>query len=529
MANRGNRAAIQYALLLDKGERERLLHFLSATYCTGLPPQNDCHDLMYYVLQKMSPEAAEDIDAEKLFAKVFPKRAYSKSYFDELMALLLGLVRKFVHLEMATRDLGNKTQAQKDLGLSLLRFLNLKKAEKRFWPHRKSLLPLQQKRAGWEGMDYHWNYLIDQEVTMWLSLNNTKKDDLNLLKSIRALEEYFLVEYLMLMCNLYSQNQVTSLGLKHWREKLIFDPNAENLRWFFSKPLGRLLLMTLDFLEEEPLGAPVKNFEEYDRLLLEEEPNLNKELLKNFEMICCNYLIKRYVQGDAQLLDPLFRIFKQRVSSGRIYWEGKIVVGWFQSCVTVGLRAKDFVWVKKFLDDSQHKIIGTDHPEDCYEYNLANYYFHIKDYDKAHRPLFQINYEEMGYKISSKLLQIMLLYETNEEDSFYSCINAARVFFAREKKKEKKNSIVEDQSTEDDKTQKGNVPEHKRTLSLNFLNKMDALAELRLMPERRAIESLMQKIKDIDTIAERDWLLEKLQELLDKLDNKKQGKPAAQV
>ncbi|MBC7777751.1 MAG: hypothetical protein H7246_20120 [Phycisphaerae bacterium] len=522
MANRGNRAAIQLALLLDKEEQERLLHFLSATYCTGLPAQNDCYDLMHYVLREMPSEEAEEIDAEELFAKVFPRKTYTKRYFDDLMALLYSLVKKFIHFEITMLGMDKKEQAQKDFGLSLLRFLNLKKSEKKFWTFQKSLSHLQQKQTGWEGKDYHWNYLVDQELTLLLSLNNTKKDDLNLLKSIRALEEYFLVEYMVQIYTLYAQNQVTSLGLEHWRKKLIFDPNAENLRWFFSKPIGRLLLFALEFLEEEAPGSPAKDFEAYDQLLLKEETNLPPVVLKNLETICCNYLTKRYVQGDAQLLEPLLRIFKRRESRGRIYWEGKILISEFQNCVTVGLRAKDYVWVKKFLDDNKYKIVGTEHPEDCYEYNLANYYFHIKEYDMAHGPLFQINYEEMQYKISAKLLQIMLLYETNEEDYFYSCINAARVFFSREKKKEKNSPSGKDQVAEDDKTQKGNVPEHKRKPSLNFLNKVEAIAELRLMPDRRDIEALMQEIRGIDTIAERIWLLEKLQEMLDKLNKKKE-------
>lgn len=514
MANRGNRAAIQLAMLMDQQEQERLLVFLSSPYCTALPPENDCYRLMLHVLRNLSEEETEEIEAESLFKAVFPERVYTKSIFDDLMAALLGLVKKFIHFESLSQNFVNKDSTQKELGISLLRFLSNKKAEKKFWSTHKGLSTLQKRREGWLPADYYWNYEVEQEVTMWLSVNNTKKDDLNLLKSIRALEEFFILQYMILLCYLYAQNQLTALGLKHWREVLFFNLNVESTRAFFSRPLGKLFTMALEFIENEPSGSPIRDYEEFDRLLLSVEPQLPVTILRNFETICCNYLTRRYTQGNTLLLEPLFRIFKRREKSGRIYLDdGKILISDFQNYVTLGLRAKDFDWVKSFLENNREKISGTEHPEDCYEYNLANYYFHIKDYDKAHRPLFQINYEEMQYKISSKLLQAKFLYETNENDPLFSAIGAARTFFSREKKKEENKPNLEENREEEDVVQKGNVPEFKRISSLNFFNKIEDLAMLQLRFDRQGARHFIEEIKAMDTIAERDWLIEKALEL----------------
>jgi hypothetical protein len=516
MANRGNRAAIELVKLMDSQEQERLLLFLASPYCTGLPPDNDCYKLMTYVLQNSTAEAVENMDAEKISKAVFPGRNLPKTFFDDLMATLLDFIRKFIHYESKAHDMVGKNATQKILGISLLRFLSGKKAEKRFWSVRQSLAGLQKNRTGWLPTDYYWNYEVEQEETMWLSINNTKKDDLNLLESIRALEEYFILQYMILLCYLYAQNQLTSLGLRHWRETIFFNFNTASAQTFFSKPLGRLFIMALEFTETENSGTPIKDYELYDRLLLSIEEQLPIMVLRNFETIGCNYLTRRYTQGDIFLLGALLKIFKRRVSTGRIYLEdGKIQISHFQNCVTLGLRAGDFDWVRNFLNNNREKISGTEHPEQCYEYNLANYYFHIQDYEKARRPLFQINYEEMQYKISARILQIKFLYETREDDSLFSGIGSARTFFSREKKKETGKASAEKSKEEGDLAQKGNVPELKRVSSLNFINIVEDLATLRLRSDRQGAELLITTIETTDTVAERDWLLEKAREIVD--------------
>jgi len=494
MANKGNRGAMQLAATLDKAERARLRSFLDSPYCTGLPVGHDCLVLLHHTLIDLEQKEGEvSVEDEVLWEKAFSGVPYAKNTFNRWMHKAYQLVRKFVLFEMADREWDEREQE-----LLILKYFNQKGNDKKFWATRESIVELQRKKEEWVGDQYLWNYRVELEETMRLSAFNHKKGDLNLIKTLRSLDEFFLLERCYLTCVLLFQNQVTSLALPPFEQLIPIDIESERLGYFFNKPLGRLMYLSLKFLREG-VGASSELFSEYLDLLSKSEGHIPFAYLDSFETSAINYLVREWDQGNASALPQLFQIYLRRFEKKRIYKDGGIPFAEFQSVATVALLIKEYSWAYDFLTSHKDRIKGTEHPEDAYRYNLANYHFFVREFQTAYEVLFPYKYEEMHYKIASKILEIKILYQLRESQWLDARIEAAKVFLSREDK----------------------IPSLKKELYVNFVNMMKQILHSETAVNSDRAQQLISKVKETKLIADRAWLLEKLEAILEKIGKRK--------
>ncbi len=550
MFYRDSRRALLIASTFELAEQERLLLFLAAPYCTGLEVENDCLKLMRLFFTRINEKDNHRAITDKLlFEMLYERQIFSPEAFNEVTSEAFRLVRKFIAFEMAMSE-----WRERDELTYLLRFYKTKGLADRFWDVRDSLAKKQKERKTWEGEDYLWNYLVEKEVVEFSSLHNRKKDDLNILNAIQALKEFFLVESLILISILYTQNRLTPLTFPPLNELLPYDPNDKNLGWFFSQPLGRLFMMSLHFMGLDT-GDGEYSYKEYEQLLLQEEGLLNEKHYNHFERASNNYLAALCNAGKKEYREPLFNALRRRVESGRIYVEGKITADEMQNIVLIGLRVKAFDWVYRFLTTHQHKIMGAESPQVLYEFNLAVYYFYIKEFQKTldilKRLSLQSKSSETQYKASAKILEIMVYYEL-EQDGLDLALDAAKLFFFRMEQSvgAKQNFLTDsiakvgeqEDSTPRKKGRKKNTDkaasppiseaEKRKNEALlsrinnynNFIKIMRKIANLSHAHTHQQVAKIMETIKKSDHLAERDWLTEKLQTMLEKLDGTKRIK-----
>ena len=84
----------------------------------------------------------------------------------------------------------------------------------------------------------------------------------------------------------------------------------------------------------------------------------------------------------------------------------------FKNIVDAGLKCEQYEWVFQFLQEYKGQIINTPHETDVYNYNLANYYFHRHNYEKA-LDLLSHQYQDVYYKIDARRLELKIYYELN--------------------------------------------------------------------------------------------------------------------
>ncbi|HNM26030.1 MAG TPA: hypothetical protein PKL15_11400 [Saprospiraceae bacterium] len=481
-----NSDLVELLALLQPDECHRLRSYLRDT----VEARPEVTFLVEYALEHLHDKENSALSRTTVYEIVFPGLPPIANKLEKLMSDTLQIVRQFVAAEMATRDLREMQQQ-----VFLQRFYREREPEKKFRQSRSQVLKLKAQPGNWVPQDFYFQFLSEEEESMFLSARNQKKDDLNLWNTIRALDEYYLVERLRYSCVLLNQNQLVSLNLPPLNEWLPFDLSSPHLQWFFDKPLGRLFQLAVNLFSSDSSDTLDQNkkLEEFIRFLEANEDVIPLEFINSLEIFACNYGIKQFNQGHYSFLNSIFLIQKRRVESGRIYINGSIKSSEFHSIVVAGLRLKHNVWTKHFIEQHRDKIQGAMPSSDYYQFNLIYYYFQTKEYEPELHTLLTSNYEDMLYKLQSKMLEIKILYEMSRRpDADYRVseflenkVEAAIVFFFREK----------------------NIPPDKRKMYKRFADTMKRILHAEGKDDLKRLEKIRADIDSFDLIADRQWIL----------------------
>jgi hypothetical protein len=410
---------------------------------------------------------------------------------EKLASETLKWLRRFIEVEMRGKSM------RPEEGLMLRgEFFMEKGLEDFYW--RIS----EQLHAKWtanalhlDSQDYYLRWSAEKHKSELLSERNTKKGDNNLRRTLQTLDEFYLFERLRTCLELLSQNRVVPILTREQCLALSENLNAAHFSPFFEKPIGQLLRWAVALLSDEG-DSPDQNFETYFQLLNQHKDSLPEKFLRDFETIAYNFCVPRY-HRQPRYGDYLFELLSRFIESGRIYHDGLISAGMFQSAVTIRLLRKEFEEARQFIESHRHRIIGSQHPEEFYQFNLANYYFHVGQYHEALNILLRVSYEEMQYKFSAKVLEIKILYETDSK-LLDSKIDAAKIYFYREQ----------------------HIPQDKKDMYSRFVDFMRRLIHPQTEVNLERAQKLLDEIREAPPIAEWPWLMEKTEQLVQKQQGK---------
>ncbi len=479
-------------------ERNRLLAGLGATD----EPRTDITRLVSYIFRHLPASQAESsLSEETVYAYLYPHQAWVKNRLGKLRSATLKAVRQFIAAETFTQQMSPLQQAY-----YLQIFYSERGLEDKFHAGYKQALQHRNQQRTWSLPEYYHYFLIEKEESVFQSGRNRKKDDLNLVNTLRALDEYYLIERLLATCMLLNQNQLTPLNLPAIEHLLPFDPASPQLAWFFEKPIGKLCLQATWLLADSQ-NSNEQVFRDFINLLGEHEQNLDPDCLFALEIYACNYGIWGSNKGISAYYEPVFQLQKRRVESGRIYTEDKIKASEFHSIVVIGIRLGEYDWVKRFIEQHQGRILGAMASDEYYQFNLAYYLYHIKDYEPALKTLLTSSYDDMTYKFSSKILEIKILYEKSllpgadhrVGEFLESRVEAAIIFFFREQR----------------------LPPNRKKLGKRFADTMKRIIHAKDNHDWKHLEKIQADVQKIDVIAERQWLLDILDALIAQFKNGK--------
>ncbi len=471
---------------LGKNEQKRLMVFLE-TAELGAPVRAESLRMVTYIIDHLGdPEDSPAFSKDTVYQYIFPGKVFVANKLEKTMSDTLQMVKKFVASETAGQNMTTLQQAY-----YLQKFYNERNLEKKFQQSRKQMEKLRTSNQEWSPQDYHFQFLSEVEETFFQNARNEKKDDLNLWNAIQTLDEYYLLERLKYTCILLNQNQLAPLALPPLAQWLPVDLNAAGLRWFFEKPLGQLFASALELLRNEPEQHEQK-LRDFIELLLKHENRIWSDYLSTFEVFACNYGIRRLNKGLTAYAAPVFQLQQRRVDSGRIFQQNQISAAEFQSIATLGLRLGSYEWVLPFLENNRTKIRGSMDSEAYYQFNLAQYQYYTTDYQPALKTLLTTAYEDMQYKLSSKILEIKILWEMSRRDQsdtrvaefLENKIEAAIIYFFREKK----------------------LPDDKKKICKRFADTMKRIIHAEGKRDVKRLQIILEDIAKAEYIAERQWL-----------------------
>lgn len=172
-------------------------------------------------------------------------------------------------------------------------------------------------------------------------------------------------------------------------------------------------------------GKAIYQIKTYGYLLESKELQTAYNVLQNF-------CIGQINLGKKEYLRKLFEIYQSQLEKDLLMMNNYLPEWHYKNIVTTGLRLDEHPWVIKFINEYREKL-QPDTMENAYSYNLANYYYHLGQFDKVLKLLVQVEYTDLRYNLDAKSLLLRTYYDMEEEVALYSLSDAFRQYLKRNK------------------------------------------------------------------------------------------------
>ncbi len=205
-------------------------------------------------------------------------------------------------------------------------------------------------------------------------------------------------------------------------------------------------------------------------------------LLKNY---CIETKINR---GKTAYNEELLFIYQTMAEEGLLLQNGQLDAQDYKNIVSVALRVGDFDWAEKFIQTYSDKL-PIDNRDNIILYNSALLQFHQGNFEKVVEQLREVETENPTYALGGKLLLLKAYYELQDDLVLTPLRDSFRLYL-------KQSSSLEPRLKE------------RYLNTLRFVEKLGALTP----GDKKAAKKLRKKVKKTRQVAERSWILEKLDE-----------------
>ncbi|MEZ5043151.1 MAG: hypothetical protein R2828_24860 [Saprospiraceae bacterium] len=409
--------------------------------------------------------------------QVDPKHIYDERRFNNLLSKLLHLVYDFLAYQYY--------------------------AERSDWQQQAILEDLFERDAGRhvKGITHKWQLLQERQpfrdashhlatATLQGALDrhelnsNNRRYHEHLQLQNDHLDVYYLIEKLRMACDMTSRNTVIQATyLCHFLEDI--KVWVENHPGYLQHPAIKIYWLSLRMLEQQ-------EEEDYHalKLALQEGHQVFPTYeIKTIYQYALNYSIKKINSGQSHFYREIFSLYQSMLAQELLLVSGQLSQWSFKNIITTAIRLKEYQWTKDFIEAFQLRLA----PEEQFNavtYNLGALYYAQGDYRNALRHLQNVEFTDTSYHLGAKIIQLKSYYELEEEEAFFSLIEAFRKYLRRNKE----------------------ISAYRKAANAHFIQLAKELFVLKIKVKMRGKDALkywrkLQKAMDeTSPIANKDWL-----------------------
>lgn len=227
-------------------------------------------------------------------------------------------------------------------------------------------------------------------------------------------------------------------------------------------------------------------FFKYKKFILKNHKQFSSKELETFYMNMYSYSIQKVNKGEKPFLKEMMDVYKftdKNADSIKHMFGFNI---YYLNAINTGMTLKEFDWVERFIHKYKRSL-PEDVREDVFNLGMANFYFFKRNYDEALSHLIKSDYPNYTYYLMAKVLMIKIYFEKKDFEGVLTTIDAMKHFLKR----------------------KDLIPERLIKSNLNFLN---CIIKLCGRNKKSSVLNAEMIANEDMSIANRDWLLEKIRE-----------------
>ena len=445
---------------------------------------NDRVSRLLLLLITHPKEAAPD--KLQLWRQLFPGQPFKSSNWDNLTSDALEQLYSYLSAQYFLED-------EVEAGIWRSAFLQeagLDKQANRQLRRTQKLLAKRPDRS----FQYfrHNSQLASLEDQLALRQRRQRTEQLEMASD--AFDLSYLINKLRLSCAKASRERAVSGGYQEKRLQYLLSAFKDELASPEEFPAVQLYHRLYKFLSlEHPkqedyqaIKATVNAAAQF--LPEEEERTVYKYLL--------NHCVGQINRGDQGYYPEVLQLYQLLLDRDLLIESGYLTPWSYSNIATAGLRQKAFVWTENFLLEYRYRLPAASQAN-AYQYNLASLEFERGDFDQALIALGSIAFTDAFYYISAKLIQLKIYYHQRDFAPLQSTAESARLYLLRNRQ----------------------LSEYQRRSIRAFLRYIQQIAQwAKELPFKKPEVSaqrkqqLLQRIKEQQELAQRDWLLARLQE-----------------
>ena len=468
-----NSKLIELVSKIPKRQFKRLQEFLESPYFNK---RNDLIALYHFLASFQFDFESERLTKANAFAYVYGnQRAYDEKEMGYMMSQLTQLINDFLAHEQLRNDDMKKSQL-------LMPLYNDWDLEKSFSEILKKANKYQKNKRG-KDSDYYYNqfkiYLNEAEQ---FAKQQIHAQDVALQKAIDFLDYYYITMKLQYSCAILAR----SLAAKNYQVKLIQElknylQNNSHENHYSIHIYHTILQTVLD-------GDNDIHFEQLKKLMEEYIHYFEPTEATGIYTHAVNYCVRQINRGQSHYMIELLTLYKNLLKN-RVIFEGNYLSQWnYTNIVAIAVKNEEFEWAENFIKEYKASLDPA-FRKNAYNYNLAYLFFYQKEYDKVLELLPKVEFKDVIYSVSSRLLLIKSYYEQNTVMSFTSLVDSFKMYL-------KRNKII---------------PDDMRKRHLNFLKYIDAIQK-EIKGNNEKLLKLKEKIENDKQTVNKPWLLEKVNE-----------------
>ena len=428
---------------------------------------------------------AGKVDKVQAFKKIYGTAKYEEQKINDLMSYLTKHLEDFLSI----LNFENQAMLRKTY---LLKELRERSLHKYFEINTRDYKRRLKTPANKDQEHYYEMYLLEKELDNYFLKLGIRKNDKSLqLKSDNS-DIFFLIEKLKNSCEMISRKNIIAAeyDLKMKDEVLGF-LNADQT-YFENVPAITIYHTILNMLSD------VENETHFYKL--KQELKKSSDLFSKQEGrvmygYAQNHCIKKINAGNQEYNTHLFEIYESLLETQLIFENEYLSPSDYKNIVSIGLRLEKFDWTKTFIEKYKPKL-ALEFRENAYQYNLASFYYGKNDYKNALKLLQKVEFTDTFYHLGAKSMLLKMYYELDEVESFYSLVDAFKVYLIRNK----------------------NISINQRVMHQNLVKWTKRSFDIKINAgtsagSQKVINNLKVKLKSGKNIANLQWLTERVEEL----------------
>lgn len=456
-------------------EINRLDKFIHSPYFNVNPLIVEFFDL---IVNSLKVQTLEEWSREDVRKQLSHEAHLSDARFRKLCSDLLKLVEEFLAIEQFKQNPLHEASY-------LMEAISKRNMEPLYNSVLKSARRLSERQSEISASYYYYQYEIEKNHFNMLKSEMKRDTRLNLEQIAKNLDLFYMAEKLRYYSTALSQKYVVTQEYN----LLFMDEILTHLKShkYEDTPQITLNLAVLKVYKYQD------NNEYYYQLKNEMFKNIDKfpQLeARDIFYAALNFCIQKINMADQNFLKEAFDLYEHALQKDYLYINGELTPWTFKNIVVLALRLKEYQWVEKFIKE-YCVYLNPEHRENAVTFNLAKYYYHIKDYEKVLELLREVEFDDISYALGSKATLLATYYDLDEIDALFSFLSSFRVFLNR-----KKNQL----------------PDFRRKNYLNLIKFTQKLISIN-PGNREAVAKLRKEIEASKNVADINWLREKIAEL----------------